>query len=148
MIKKFKSKYGKYFTFKDTINGWSYLLRGLAVILFAIPLGLFVGGGLGLLSLGKAVFGSILIFIGVLFLIPMIWFSLATTYKRIYAFFPNRAVLLLVLSIIYSLFIEFFSPGDTAVLKEYTTYLIVGLPYWIWSFYLLFGNSKIEKHIG
>jgi hypothetical protein len=31
---------------------------------------------------------------------------------------------------------------------DYITYLVLTLPYLAWSLYLLFGNSKVKKHIG
>ena len=40
------------------------------------------------------------------------------------------------------------TPAGTLPDGDYTTYFILALPYWGWSLYLLFGNSKIEKHIG
>jgi hypothetical protein len=89
----------------------------------------------------------------------MIWFSLATTYKRINAFFPNKATLLTVLTFVLSFILEgvnpnsgsnfdlenpspFVSPLDSPI---YIVCLLVSL---VWSLYLLFGNSKVEKHIG
>ena len=36
-MKKLKEKFGKYFQFKNTINGTNYFLRGLAIFLFFIP---------------------------------------------------------------------------------------------------------------
>jgi len=88
----------------------------------------------------------------------MIVFSLATTYKRINAFFPNQATLLVTLTFIYSFILEGFNPNNgMAQLNEsagtlpngdYITYLVLTLPYLGWSLYLLFGNSKVKKHIG
>ena len=42
-MNKLKEKFGKYFQFKNTINGTAYILRGLAAVLFAIPMGIFLG---------------------------------------------------------------------------------------------------------
>ena len=49
-MNKLKNKFGKYFEFKNTTNGTDYFLRGLATILFLIPIGLFVGIGIAILN--------------------------------------------------------------------------------------------------
>ena len=100
-MNKLKTKFGKYFQFKNTTNGTDYFLRGLALILFIIPIGIFVGIGIALLPSNPAIAG-LLVGLGVLGIIPMIWFSLATTYKRINAFFPNNAGWLLAATFVYS----------------------------------------------
>ena len=156
-MNKLKNKFGKYFEFKNTTNGTDYFLRGLATILFLIPIGIFVGIGLAILN-SQPVIAAILIALAVVFLIPMIVFSLATTYKRINAFFPGQATLLVTLTFIYGFILEGFNPNNgMAQLNEsagtlpngdYITYLVLTLPYLVWSFYLLFGNSKVKKHIG
>ena len=153
-MSKLKEKFGKYFEFKNTIDGMSYFLRGLATILFAIPIGIFVGVGIVTMAANVLV-GSLLVLLGCLFIIPMIWFSLATSYKRINAFFPKQATLLTILTFLWSGIGEVFNPnsgvqpGDTFVNPAsspiYIVVLLIGL---VWSFYLLFGNSKVKKHIG
>jgi hypothetical protein len=153
-MSKLKEKFGKYFEFKNTIDGMTYFLRGLATILFAIPIGIFMGIGIVTMAANVLV-GSILVLLGCLFIIPMIWFSLATSYKRINAFFPKHATLLTILTFLWSGIGEVFNPnsgvqpGDTFVNPAsspiYIVIILVGL---IWSFYLLFGNSKVKKHIG
>ena len=97
---KLKNKFGKYFEFKNTTNGTDYLLRGLATILFLIPIGIFVGIGLAILN-SQPVIAAILIGLASLTLVPMIWFSLATSYKRINAFFPGKAGWLVAVTFIY-----------------------------------------------
>ena len=161
-MKYLKEKFGKYFQFKDTINGKDYFLRGLAIIGFFIPIGIFLGIGLGILgSGGNMLVAGILIILGGLFTIPILWLSLATTYKRINAFFPNQATLLTVLTFLYSFVVDGFNPnGETYVDLEnpvpyvnpfdnpiYIVLLLVSL---VWNLYLLFGNSPTEKnnHIG
>jgi uncharacterized membrane protein YhaH (DUF805 family) len=156
-MNKLKEKFGKYFQFKNTINGKDYFLRGLATVLFIIPIGILVGVGVALISTNPAVAG-VLVGIGGLFVIPMIWFSLATTYKRINAFFPGKAGWLVVITFVYSMILEGFNPNNgMAQLNEsaptlpngdYITYLVLFIPSLIWSIYLIFGNSKIKKHIG
>ena len=161
-MKYFKEKFGNYFQFKNTINGTSYLLRGLATIGFFIPIGIFLGIGLGILaSGGNMPVAGILIALGGLLTIPMLWFSLATTYKRINAFFPNQATLLTVLTFLFSFVVEGLNPNSGANMDlenpvpyvspldspVYIGLLLVSL---VWSLYLLFGNSPIadKKHIG
>ena len=153
-MSKLKENFGKYFEFKNTIDGMTYFLRGLATILFAIPIGIFMG--IGIVTMGANVLvGSLLVLLGCLFIIPMIWFSLATSYKRINAFFPKQVILLTILTFLWSGIGEVFNPnsgvqpGDTFVNPAsspiYIVIILVGL---IWSLYLLFGNSKVKKHIG
>ena len=156
-MSKLKNKFGKYFEFKNTTNGTDYFLRGLATVLFLIPIGLFVGIGLAILN-SQPVIAAILIGLASLTLVPMIWFSLATSYKRINAFFPGKAGWLVAVTFIYSFILEGFNPNNvTAQLNEsagtlpngdYITYLVLALPYLAWSLYILFGNSKVKKHIG
>jgi len=112
-MSKLKEKFGKYFQFKNTTNGTDYFLRGLALILFFIPIGIFVGVGVALITT-NAVLAGLLVGLGVLCLIPMIWFSLATTYKRINAFFPNQATLLTVLTFLFSFIVEGLNPNSGA----------------------------------
>ena len=156
-MNKLKEKFGKYFQFKNTINGTDYFLRGLATILFLIPIGLFVGIGLAILN-SQPVIAAILIGLACLTLVPMIWFSLATSYKRINAFFPGKAGWLVAVTFIYSFILEAFNPTQSMNLLDepagtlpngdYITYLVLFIPSLVWSLYLLFGNSKVKKHIG
>ncbi len=155
-----KTKFGKYFQFKNTINGTDYFLRGLAMLLFIIPIGILIGVGVGIISAGgNAVLAGILVLLGALLTIPMLWFSLATTYKRINAFFPNKATLLTVLTFLFSFVLEGFNPNSGANFDlenptpmvsplDSPIYIVLLLVSLVWSFYLLFGNSKVKKHIG
>jgi uncharacterized membrane protein YhaH (DUF805 family) len=154
---KLKNKFGKYFEFKNTTNGTDYFLRGLATVLFLIPIGLFVGIGIAILN-SQPVIAAILIGLSCFILVPMIWFSLATTYKRINAFFPGKAGWLVAVTFIYSFILEGFNPTQSMNLLDepagtlpngdYITYLVLLIPSLVWSLYLLFGNSKVKKHIG
>tara|TARA_R110001592_G_scaffold52720_2_gene161739 strand:- start:7159 stop:7629 length:471 start_codon:yes stop_codon:yes gene_type:complete len=156
-MSKLKNKFGKYFEFKNTTNGTDYFLRGLATVLFLIPIGLFVGIGLAILN-SQPVIAAILIGLACLTLVPMIWFSLATSYKRINAFFPGKAGWLVAVTFIYSFILEAFNPTQSMNLLDepagtlpngdYITYLVLFIPSLVWSLYLLFGNSKVKKHIG
>ena len=156
-MNKLKNKFGKYFEFKNTTNGTDYFLRGLATTLFLIPIGIFVGIGLAILN-SQPVIAAILIGLASLTLVPMIWFSLATSYKRINAFFPGKAGWLVAVTFIYSFILEGFNPTQSMNLLDepagtlpngdYITYLVLLIPSLVWSLYLLFGNSKVKKHIG
>ena len=159
-MKYLKEKFGKYFQFKNTINGTDYFLRGLALLLFLIPMAIFIGVGVGILTAGgNALLAGILILFGGLLTIPMIWFSLATTYKRINAFFPNKATLLTVLTFLLSFVVEGLNPNSGANFDlenptpivsplDSPIYIVFLLASLVWSLYLLFGNSKVKKHIG
>ena len=157
-MKKLKEKFGKYFEFKNTINGTDYFLRGLATILFLIPIGIFVGVGIALITT-NAVLAGLLVGVGALLIIPMLWFSLATSYKRISSFFPNKAGFLTVLTFLLSFIVEGLNPNNTANIDlenpapyvsplDSPIYIVLLLVQLVWGFYLIFGNSKIEKHIG
>ena len=150
-----KTKFGKYFQFKNTINGTDYFLRGLAMLLFVIPIGILIGVGVTIMtSGGNAVLAGILVLLAALLVIPMLWFSLATTYKRINAFFPSKATLLTVLTFIFSFVVESSNPNSGQDFSNFVSptespiYIILVLTSLIWSLYLLFGNSKVKKHIG
>jgi len=159
-MKYLKEKFGKYFQFKNTINGTDYFLRGLAILLFVIPMAILVGVGVGIISAGgNALLAGILVLLGALLTIPMIWFSLATTYKRINAFFPNKATLLTVLTFLFSFIVEGVNPNSGANFDlenptpmvsplDSPIYIVLLLVSLVWSFYLLLGNSKVKKHIG
>ncbi len=105
----------KYFDFNGTINGTNYLLRGLVNGIPALVLNM-------LLLENPANHGpSALIML--LLVIPMVWFGLSTTNKRLNALMPENKVLGWILN-----FLPFAG--------------------WILGIYLIFGNSKIEKHEG
>jgi len=159
-MSKLKEKFGKYFQFKNTINGTDYFLRGLAMLLFIIPIGILIGVGIGIMAAGgNGLLAGILVLLGALLVIPMMWFSLATTYKRINSFFPKKATLLTVLTFLFSFVLEGVNPNSTNGLDfenpspmvsplESPIYIVLLLVSLVWSFYLLFGNSKVKKHIG
>jgi hypothetical protein len=159
-MEKLKNKFGKYLQFKDTISGLSYFLRSLVALCFAFPIGILIGIGVAVMSLSSTVVGTILIILGCLFIVPMIWFGLATTYKRINALFPQYATLLTVSTFLYSFVVQMFNPSNTGLdfesLMEPTETVEVFSPIYVgllfislvWSVYLLFGKSKVEEHIG
>jgi len=151
-MSKLKKKFGKYFEFKNTTNGKNYFLRGLVGALFLIPMAIIAGIGLGVMMAGAHILGIILIIIGSLVIIPYIWFALATTYKRINAFFPKHAGKILVATFIVSIIAETFSPMSQINAESgggnWAVWSIFAIPQLIFSFYLLFGNSKVKNHIG
>ena len=157
-MKYLKERFGYYFQFKNTLNGTDYFFRGLGAVLFFFPIGIFVGIGIALIAADLKVAGIISIVLGSLFIIPMFWFSLATTYKRINAFFPGKAGWLLAVTFVYSLLVEGLNPNQSLNLLDepaptlpngdYITFIVLAIPSLIWSLYLLFGNSKVKKHIG
>ena len=136
-MSKLKKKFGKYFEFKNTTNGTDYFLRGLATVLFIIPIGILVGIGIAILN-SQPVIAALLIGAASLTLVPMIWFSLATSYKRINAFFPGKAGWLVAVTFIYSFILEAFNPTQSMNLLDepagtlpngdYITYLVLFIP--------------------
>ena len=157
-MKYLKERFGYYFQFKNTLNGTDYFFRGLGAVLFFFPIGIFVGIGIALIASDLKLAGIISIVLGSLFIIPMFWFSLATTYKRINAFFPGKAGWLLAVTFVYNLLVEGLNPNQSLNLLDepaptlpngdYITFIVFAIPGLIWSLYLLFGNSKVKKHIG
>ena len=149
-MKNLKMKFGKYFKFKNTINGIDYFLRifFVSIVFFSL-----LGLGILLLEINLAL-AIIFIVLGCLFLIPFLWLGFATTYKRINAFFPGKAGWLLACTIAYSFIIENFNPNNELNFEsgsgDYQMYLILFIHSFFWNLYLLFGNSPVEKnnHIG
>ena len=143
-------KFGKYFKFKNTINGIDYFLR---IIFVSIVFFSLLGLGILLLEINLAI-AIIFIVLGCLFLIPFLWLGFATTYKRINAFFPGKAGWLLACTVAYSFIIENFNPNNELNIEsgsgDYKMYIILFIPSFFWNLYLLFGNSPVEKnnHIG
>ena len=132
-----KMKFGKYFKFKNTINGIDYFLRifFVSIVFFSL-----LGLGILLLEINLAL-AIIFIVLGCLFLIPFLWLGLATTYKRINAFFPGKAGWLLACTVAYSFIIENFNPNNELNIEsgsgDYQIYLILFLPFFgIYIFYL------------
>jgi len=151
-MSRIREKYGKYFEFKDTINGKNYFLRGLAGALFLIPMAIIAGIGLGLMMAGAHILGIILVIIGCLVILPYFWFALATTYKRINSFFPEHVVKILIATFVVGFIAEFFNPTNQLNIESgggsWVIWSIFGIPQILFSLYILFGNSKVKNHIG
>ena len=147
-MSKLKAKYGKYFKFEGTTNGTDYFLRGLVGgFAFMIPFLILLGIGTYLVTAGSPVAGVILMILGAALLIPYMWFSLATTWKRINAFWPNHATKLTVAVFVLSFITQILSP-ESGIVSSYIPFLTIVIPQTIFSFYILFANSKVKKHIG
>ena len=145
-----KIKFGKYFKFKNTINGTDYFCR---VFFSFMVLASVLGMGFLFLKINLTI-AIIFIVLAFLFLIPFLWLSFASTYKRINAFFPGKAGWLLACTVGYSFIIEVFNPENDQNMEsgsgDLQIYLLLFIPSFFWNVYLLFGNSPIEKnnHIG
>ena len=124
----------KYIEFTGTISGTTYFLRNLLCAL----LGFFVGYGIGY-GIGMSNIGLIMFFV-VLFA-PVMWFQVATIYKRMVALFPSEAAFYtgaLVLAQLTTNFLEQGSPART----------ILSLGLLVTGLVLIFKNSGIGNHEG
>jgi len=117
----------KYFDFSGTINGTNFLLRNILSTVFSCLSGYMIGYGLGSVD-------YILVVIGVLSVIPSLWFNLSTIYKRSNALFPKYS-----LWITLTMFLLPAFAGAVPVLNLIP--MILGL-------ILLFKNSNIDNHEG
>jgi len=157
-MKYLKERFGKYFEFKNTINGTDYFLRGtFGVLIFFIPLGILFGILYYLSTILDSsnlilviILGILILFLELSVVVLGFWFIFATTYKRINAFLNKNVGLLTICTHIYSIILQVFNPNNEIITVGYTTYLIVGIPYFVWWLYLTFGYSDIERenHIG
>ena len=147
-MSKLKQKYGKYFTFNGTTNGTDYFIRGMVGgLVFLIPFAILLGVGTFLSVGGSPILGIILILLSLGLFIPYIWFALATSWKRINAFWPNHATKILIAVFAASFFTQPLDP-QYGLNESYLLWALVLLPQVIFSFYILFANSKVKKHIG
>ena len=76
----------KYFQFTGTISGTTFFLRHLLTLLLSLITVMVIGFGVGLNQ-------PALIFVGIVLLIGVLWFSLTNTFKRINALFPESAAI-------------------------------------------------------
>ena len=76
-----------------------------------------------------------------------LWFSFATSWKRINAFWPQHTSQILIIYAAASIFGQLLDPqnglNDSNVL-----FFAVGIPTSVFNLYLLFRNSKIKTHKG
>jgi len=121
------NKIKKYFDFSGTINGTNYVLRNLLATLIAFIGGFTMGFGLGTEL-------QILTLIGIVILVPAMWFNACTIYKRSLALFPEYAVWITI-----SMFL-------LQILDSVNTFF--GLIALITGLVLVFKNSDIEEHNG
>ena len=157
-MKYLRERFGKYFEFKNTINGKAYFLRGtFGFLIFFIPISILFGIFYYLSTILDSpnlilvtILGILILLLELFLVILMFWFVFATTYKRINAFLNKNVGLLTICTHIYSIMLQVFNPNNEIITVGYTTYLIAGLPYFVWWLYLTFGNSDIERenHIG
>ena len=117
----------KYFDFGGTINGTNYFLRNFLAVFVAFIGGFSLGFGIGTESMFFTVLGLII-------LVPTLWFNVCTIYKRASALFPEYAAIitggLVLLQLLDSISVVF------SVIA-----LIIGLT-------LIFKNSDIKEHNG
>jgi len=117
----------KYFEFNGTISGTNYFLRNLLAVFFAFIGGFSLGWGIGT----GTMFFTIL---GLIVLVPSLWFNICTIYKRSKALFPEYATIITVGMVLLQL-LESISPIITL------SGIVIGL-------ILIFKNSNIEDHNG
>ena len=148
MFNTLKKKYGKYFTFSGTTNGTDYFIRGLVGgLLFVIPFAILLGVGTFLSTSGSPIAGLVLILLSLGLLVPYMWFALATSWKRINAFWPNHTTKILIAVFAASFLTQPLDP-QYGFNESYLLWALVLLPQLIFSFYILFANSNVKKHIG
>ena len=157
-MKYLKDRFGRYFEFKNTINGTDYFLRGsFGGLIFIIPAGILFGILYYLSTILDSsnlilviILGIVILLLELSVVVLGLLFVFATTYKRINAFLNKNVGLLTICTHIYSIILQVFNPNNEIITVGYTTYLIVGIPYFVWWLYLTFGNSDIERenHIG
>ena len=124
----------KYFQFTGTINGLNYFLRNLLSYFLAFFAGYGIGYGMGMGDNGLTTLSLIL-------LVPVLWFSFTTIWKRMNALFPKNATLFTVGLIFFQTILQFL-PQDNPLQAMLTLALfVIGL-------ILIFKNSEIKEHNG
>ena len=126
-------KFKKYFEFSGTISGTNYFLRNLFSTIVAFFGGYALGWGLSSGEMGVMT-------LGMLVLVPVIWFNIATIYKRANALFTEDATLWTVGVLVLQVINQFFKGQPIGGLITLGL-LIVGLIF-------IFKNSSIENHEG
>lgn len=126
-------KLKKYFEFSGTISGTNYFLRNLFSTIVAFFGGYALGWGLASGEMGVMT-------LGILVLVPVVWFNFATIYKRANALFPEDATLWTVGILILQVIGQFLKGQPVGGLITLGLF-IVGLIF-------IFKNSNIENHEG
>ncbi|MCP3698776.1 MAG: hypothetical protein GY920_09520 [Aliivibrio sp.] len=148
MKNKLKNKYSKYFTFKETINGTDYFKRGLVGgLIFFIPIMILLGLGVFFGAKGSTALTLAVVLLSLVLCVPYLWFSLATTWKRINAFWPKYTTKILIATLLISILVNLLDP-KIGVNNNALLFLLAGIPSAAFNLYILFANSKIKKHIG
>lgn len=117
----------KYFEFSGTISGTNYFLRNLLAVFIAFIGGFSLGWGLG----SESTFFTIL---GLIILVPSLWFNICTIYKRSKALFPEYATVITISMVLLQLL-------DSVSTIFTLVGIVIGLT-------LIFKNSNIEEHNG
>jgi len=117
----------KYFEFSGTINGTNYFLRNLLSTVFAYCGGWLTGYGIGS---GQ----NLTLMMGLVVLVPTLWFNLCTIFKRSNALFPQYAIWITIGMIVFQIL------GEVNQLFNILS-MIMGL-------ILIFKNSNIDNHEG
>ena len=148
MIKKLKNKYNKYFTFKETINGSSYIKRNLiGILIFFTPIMILLGIGVVFVAKNSITAAITVMLLSLFLCIPYLWFSIATTWKRVNAFWPNNVTKIVIATFLISLLTNLLDPR-LGINNNNLLFLLIGLPLLAFNLYIIFANSKITKHIG
>jgi len=126
-------KFKKYFEFSGTISGTNYFLRNLFSTIVAFFGGYSLGWGMASGEMGVMT-------LAMLVLVPVIWFNIATIYKRANALFTEDATLWTVGVLVLQVINQFFKGQPIGGLITLGL-LIVGLIF-------IFKNSSIENHEG
>lgn len=126
-------KVKKYFEFGGTISGLNYFLRQLLTSVGAMIGGFALGYGVASDNLG-------ILSLGLVLLVPAVWMSFATIYKRCEALFPGQGGIYTTSILILQVLGQFVSKTAAGGIVSLVL-IIVGL-------YLIFKNSNIEEHNG
>jgi|TARA_X000001382_G_scaffold13595_1_gene8808 hypothetical protein len=148
MIKKLKNKYGKYFAFEGTINGTNFFKRGIVGMwVFGIPIILTLVAGLLLYAKGLTFLAIVPMLLALGFVGLYLWFSFATSWKRINAFWPQHTSQILIIYTAASIFGQLLDPQN-GLNDSIWLFFAVGILTSVFNLYLLFRNSKIKTHKG
>jgi len=126
-------KVKKYFEFGGTISGLNYFLRQLLASVGAMTGGFALGYGIASNNLG-------ILSLGLVLLVPAVWMSFATIYKRCEALFPGQASVYTLSILVLQVLGQF--GGETALGG------LVSLMLFIFGLYMIFKNSDIVEHNG